>query len=328
MSELPSSSQPIVLLIGGKPVEFWLVPYFSDLGFKTAWVKCQLFPRRAIQELLGFQEEISTLTLIRNEITPLSPTSKGGIYDVICQDERKRVFIIEMQAGAHKPLKKRLLFYLFQQYCSMIPKDEKKRQSFMDVPELYCICIVKGRLLEGKNYHNDFMFRNKAGKAFDQDVQLHLFELGKFPILRHQPQKAKTPLQKLLFTMKYAHTFKPEERPAFMQEHWLSDSIEELEVTKLDPQQRAFLEMELAKEAEIRESREIELEEEKAKAAAKGKMEEKIESILHQNSLGLDVEFIAKISRLTVEQVEKILKKHSRQPNRPGSNGKKLNGKN
>jgi hypothetical protein len=48
--------------------------------------------------------------------------------------------------------------------------------------------------------------------------------LGKFPILPGEKEKVKTDLEKLLFTMKYAHTIDPKVKldiPDFREEEWL-----------------------------------------------------------------------------------------------------------
>ena len=122
------------------------IPYFSDYGFKLVFTKDSLFTRKALSVFIGESEPFTKLTMLRNELSGITPDARTGFYDVICQDERRRVFLIEMQGEPYKTIAQRLLFYTFSQFCELARKG-KASLVFDDLPPIFCICIIKPKFL-------------------------------------------------------------------------------------------------------------------------------------------------------------------------------------
>ena len=76
----------------------YIVSFLSDYGFKVTFgdPNDTLFARKAIEIIIADKHPILSLNYVRNEFVGLAVTARSGIYDVICTDEHKRVFIVEM----------------------------------------------------------------------------------------------------------------------------------------------------------------------------------------------------------------------------------------
>ena len=226
--------------------EHYLIPLLSDYGFKVSFATDSAFSRRAVQLLAHFDKPIDRLEFLRNEIEPMTFKSRSGLYDVICRDEHKRVFIVEMQTGNYTYFKERVLFYIFQTYCGLIRQGV---DAFKLLQSTYCICIVKDAITKGEDYAQKFLLQNEKGELFSTLIEIHLVELGKFPYLRSEHHKIDTDFKQLLYTMKYAHTFDmrdpTEGIPQFWVDTWLTPMLEKLHQGSLSPEQRVMLEVDI-----------------------------------------------------------------------------------
>jgi hypothetical protein len=83
---------------------------------------------------------------------------------------------------------------------------------------------------------------------FDDQMTFVTVELDKFSLA--EPD-CKTNLQKLIYTVKTIHTFtEPTQFPKFWDEEWLKVAIDELDSRKMTPEEKASLEMLIARNAE------------------------------------------------------------------------------
>jgi hypothetical protein len=114
-------------------------------------------------------------------------------------------------------------------------------------------------------------------------------ELDKFT---SQETDCQTDLEKLIYTMKTIHTVtKPTQFPKFWDEEWLKVAIDELDSRKMTPDEKASLEMLIARNAE-------------AVNEEKRKLRQSITSLLSLNLL--TVEQIAMSLDTTVDFVKSI----------------------
>lgn len=222
-----------------------LIPLLSDYGFKVSFATDSEFSRKAIELLAHLEVPIDTLEYLRNEIEAMTIEARSGIYDVVCKDGLKRIFIIEMQTGNYTYFKERIMFYLFQMYCALVKKGDT---AFKDLQTTYCICIVKDKITAGEDYYQKFMIRNERGENFSGLVEIHLVELGKFPYLREEHTKIESEFDQLLYTMKFAHTYDTRytaDFPKFWGYNWLNPTLARLDQNKMSPEDKALLEMSL-----------------------------------------------------------------------------------
>ena len=130
------------ILIGLKP---YIVSFLSDYGFKVTFGNKDntLFARKALELIIEDLQPIEELRFLRNEFEGMTEDARAGLYDVVCQDEYKRVFIIEMQVDNYENLLKRLQFYAFQMFTAYAKKGKK---GFDEMNAVHCICIINHHL--------------------------------------------------------------------------------------------------------------------------------------------------------------------------------------
>ncbi len=264
---------------------FKIVPFSSDYGFKKVLATDLLFTRQLVQLLAELRSAVQRLDMLRNEFEGITMEARSGVYDVICKDERLNVFILEMQKITLKYLVIRLMFYVFHFFNSQV---KQGKHGFKNIPPVRGICILEGNIYpKSKKYFWSFKWRADTGRIFSSAVGIHLVELGKFPILREDFKKVSTDLEKILYTMKYAHLIdidNPAEVPPFFLEPWIAEALQRLNLAAMSPQERAILDMSIVGDRMLRVEQEEKIEEKFEEGIEIGKekgIEQGIEQGLH-----------------------------------------------
>ena len=120
------------------------ISLLSDYGFKVAFAdeSNTLFLRKALQALIKSKTPIKKVQFLRNEFVGITEESRGGVFDLVCEDEKQRTFIVEMQLGYYKHFIQRAKFYAFQKFNTLVEKGEYK---FDNLTPIYCIgFLAKG----------------------------------------------------------------------------------------------------------------------------------------------------------------------------------------
>ena len=126
-------------------------------------------------------------------------------------------------------------------------------------------------------------------------------ELDKFTL---QEVDCQTDLQKLLYTMKMIHTVtQTTQFPQFWNEEWLKIAIDELDSRKMTPDEKASLEILIARNAESvkAESRKIKEAEQRVK----------VEMVTNALNMGLTVEQCAKLANVSADFVLSVQRQFS-----------------
>jgi hypothetical protein len=144
--------------------------------------------------------------------------------------------------------------------------------------------------------------RNEQGELFDDQMTFITVELDKFTL---QEVDCQTDLQKLIYTMKtiHTHTFtNPIQFPKFWDEDWLKVAIDELDSRKMTPDEKASLEILVARNAESvkAESRKIK------EAEDRRELNVKTDTVTNALSMGLTVEQSAKLANVSVDFVKSV----------------------
>jgi predicted HTH domain antitoxin len=129
--------------------------------------------------------------------------------------------------------------------------------------KIYCVAILANDILPYPNCHTVANLRNEHGELFDNQMTFITVELDKFTL---QEIDCQTDLQKLIYTMKTIHTVtQPTQFPKFWDEEWLKVALDELDSRKMTPDEKASLEILIARNAEAvkAENRKINQEKEK-----------------------------------------------------------------
>jgi len=227
------------------------------------------------------------------EVTILNPYQlpklKGGkvtIIDIKATDQLGRTYIVEMQVGDLDGFEKRVLFYSSKSYSDQI----KRADFYRKLRPVIFIGILDFEHTENKNYISRSQIRDvETGEQTIKDMEFTFVELPKFNKVLHE---LKTLTEKWVYFIKNAENL--EVVPDNINDEGLKSAYEEANVQtwtqeELDAYEYAFM----------RE------EDEKARLD-KAEMKGKIELVIGMYEDGLGLERIAKIAKMTAQEVQKI----------------------
>ena len=277
------------------------IPIISDYGFKATFGNeaDSLFLRTALQALIKSKTPIREVHFDKNAFEALTIDSRSGIFDLACTDENGSQFIVEMQLGQAPHFVQRMKFYALHKFNTVVERGEF---DYANLPKIYAIAILAKNILPTASFHTVANLRSEEGEIIDSQMTFITIELAKF---NRQVTEIKTDLEKLVYTMKTLHTTEHTQYPAFWNEEWLKQAIDELDTRKMTPEERAYFARVTAANAEavkaekqkIQEAREAENVAVKTevitKSLKRGKLT--VEEIAEDSSVNID--FVLEIQR-------------------------------
>jgi hypothetical protein len=185
-------------------------------------------------------------------------------------------------------------FYALHKFNAIV---KKGKFDYSTLSKIYCIGILASNINPYEDYHNVSNLRNEKAELIDDQMTFVTVELDKFVL---QEADCQTDLQKLIYTMKTIHTVtQPTQFPKFWDEEWLKIAINELDSRKMTPDEKASLEILIARNAES-----VKAESRKIKEAEQRKSIEFVTGLLQQTNF--DVNKIAILAGVTVDFVKSV----------------------
>jgi len=171
---------------------------------------------------------------LRNEFVGITVDSRGGVFDLICEDEEQRTFIVEMQLGYYKHFIQRAKFYAFQKFNTLVEKGEYK---FENLPSIYCIgFLAKEIFTNSGEYYHFARLKNQKGEELDDQITHIIVEINKFD---KDEGQISSNLDKLIFTMKNLENIKgADQLPKFLTEDWIKQAMDKLDKSQMTSDQR------------------------------------------------------------------------------------------
>ncbi len=192
------------------------ISILSDYGFKLTFAdeSDTTFLRKALQALIQNDYPIKRVKFLSNEFIGLTEDSRGGLYDLICEDEKGNTFIVEMQLGFYKNYIQRAKFYAFQRFNTLVTRG---RYKFDDLTPIYCIgLLAKGIYPKSEQYYHFGTLKNQKGEDLDTQIVHIIVEIDKFD---KTESEIYTDLDKLIYIMKNQEIInKIGELPKFLSE--------------------------------------------------------------------------------------------------------------
>ncbi len=280
------------------------ISILSDYGFKVTFAdeSDTYFLRRALKALIQSKEEIKKVQFLRNEFAALTKDSRGGLYDLICEDEKGNTFIVEMQLGSYKNYIHRSKFYAFQKFNTFV---EKGKYRFNNLPKIYCIGFLAKNIYPNlETYYHYGTLKNEGGEELDSQITHIIIEISKF---NKKEKEIQTDLDKLIFAMKYLDTYQHlNELPTSLSEDWLDKITEKIDKSTMTSEQRMYFEMFLAKNVSRIEMLKEEIRQEIAKEQARGEKNanRNIAKKLKKYDIAYDI--LSKATGLSIEEIEAL----------------------
>jgi len=137
-----------------------------------------LFLKKALDALIDSEAPIKEVKFLRNEFKGITKDSRGGLYDLICEDESGNSFIVEMQLGYYKNYIHRSKFYAFQRFNTLVDKGKYK---FENLKKIYCIGFLANNIYpESELFYHYVTLKNQIGEKIDDQITHIIVEISKF----------------------------------------------------------------------------------------------------------------------------------------------------
>ena len=244
-------------------------------------------------------EEVTFLKTIQDpEIAPL----RVSVVDVMCEDQDKNRFIIEMQLSHEKGFDRRALYYAARAYCSQ----RTKKKKFYDLKDVYFLAITDfAPFPKKKTWLSRIGLKDLETNEHDIDaIQLLFMQLPLF-------KKTKKDLKEMSLREKWAYFFKYAEETT---EEDLEKLTGEDQIIK-----RAYEELDRFgwSEKELNNYESIEMKkaaDEAVKEAAfekgieKGRKERDYQIALALLKQGLPIEQISEATNVSIEEIHTLQK--------------------
>ncbi len=264
-----------------------------------------------INSIVGEQDQVSEVTLL-NPYNPKNfKTDKLSILDIKATNQDGKRFNIEIQISDEADYDKRALYYWAKIYTEQL----KVAEDYFSLSKAIGIHILNFTSIpEVKKYHNVFHITEKeTGLLYFKDLELHTIELKKFSNNANEELadivfKVKNVLDMWLAFLTRNDLLIADDLPKELSDPNLKKAINVLNVMNFTPEEREAYEDHLKwLRIEANTIRNYEQRGE-VRGRAEGKAEEKVAVVKKMSAEGFDINIIAKMAELTVEEIEALLK--------------------
>ncbi|MBR4264865.1 MAG: Rpn family recombination-promoting nuclease/putative transposase [Bacteroidales bacterium] len=268
-----------------------------DLTFKKIFGEHPNLVKSLLNALLPLPEgmTIEKVDIISSENVPENPVKKYSIVDVRCTDNNGRGFIVEMQSYWNKEFFSRTLFNA----ASMYTKQLAKGNPFDNLKEVYALALVNDEAFdyEGDNgYMQEFYIINKNHpNDIRHDLSLIFIELVKYKPLDRGSRAIKDLWLRFLTEINEQTEIVDS---VLLENPEISQALNIVERSAYSDSDLYVYEDALLEVMTQRNSLKNE--------RAKGKAEEKLETAKRMKEKGFDLQSIADITQLSVEDIEKL----------------------
>jgi predicted transposase/invertase (TIGR01784 family) len=238
-------------------------------------------------------KRIKSITIANPFQLPILPNMKTSIIDVKATDFRGNTFIIEMQVADILGMDKRLLYYTSKEYSQQIVSGEK----YTDLNPVIFIGIFDFNFTKGTGYFSHHAICNvKTQERLIKDMDFYFIELPKFLIA---PKDLNNVIDKWIYFIKEAENMDV-----------IPDNLDDegLREAYLDANKNTWTKAEL-NAYDYAAMREQDERGRMEKARINAQQDTTHQLVLSMYSEKIPVEQIAKISKLTIEEVMDIIEK-------------------
>jgi len=272
-----------------------------------------------INAILPLHQQVANITLKNPYNIADYVEGKLSILDIKAEAEDGRLFDIEMQIRASRYYGKRALFYWAKMFGSQLDYvlDESQQNSFevgySDLKKCIVISLMDFNLFEDSKYYRFYTLKdgetNEQHKDLDY-LDLYFIELRKY---KGKLETVKTTLERWITFLNNANLFDNKNLPKELAEiKEIRKASQKLDTMYLDEKERIQYESQqkfwLDQNSLMKEAIEQAVEKAKTEARTEAALNSKIEIAKNAILEGVNNDFIAKITGLTLDQIEALRK--------------------
>ena len=261
-----------------------------------------------LNEVFRGRKHIVDLVYNKNEHPGDLKDEGAAIFDLLCTGANDEKFLIEVQRGRQGNFKERALFYTSRLISDQAPKGRRSEWAY-NLTEVYLVALLEDftlQISDGKEYLHDICLCNReTGEIFYDKLGYTYIELRNFV---KEGTELATDLDKWLYVLK--NMSQMDKIPAYLRKPIFEKLFSIAEYTNLTKEEKTMYDSSMKYKWDnknvldyaIKEGFEQGLE----KGIEKGKLEEAREIAHELKKEGLAIEFIAKTTKLSFEEIEKL----------------------
>ena len=250
---------------------------------------------------------ILSVTILNPELPKGAANDKSIVLDVAVQLSDKSKVDVEMQIANRKNLRKRIPYYLARLHQDQLDMGD----DYVKITPSACIVVLAYNETDEENFHTIYELRERSSNTlFSEDLRIHLLELLKVSKYLKSHPVEKT--QDVIYWTRFFNSKSKEEletlameRPIFEKAHQALQFISNDPSAKqmIEDRAKAVANFSTAMDA----SREEGWQEGLEKGIEKGIEKNRQEVVLNMHAEGMNATQIARILKIDVGVVEKII---------------------
>jgi predicted transposase/invertase (TIGR01784 family) len=261
-----------------------------------------------LNEVFRGRKHIVDLVYNKNEHPGDLRDEDAAIFDLLCTGDKGERFIIEIQRGRQGYFKERALFYTSRLISDQAPKGKRSEWAYY-LTEVYLVALLEDFTLQvspAHEYLHDICLCNRdTGEIFYDKLGYTYVELIKFV---KKDTELETDLDRWLYVLK--HLSQMDKIPVYLRKPIFEKLFSIAEYTNLTKEEKTMYDSSLKYKWDNKNVLDYAVKEgiEKgiAQGMAQGKLEEAIAIARELKKEGLTIEFIAKTTKLSIEEIEKL----------------------
>lgn len=246
------------------------------------------------------RKHIVDLVYNKNEHPGETVNEGGAIFDLTCTGNDGEQFIIEVQRGKHGNFKQRAIFYTSRLINEQAPKGKRSEWAY-NVKEVYLIALLEDFSLDAGNeqefLHDICLSNRETGKVFYEGLGYIFIELIKFV---KTEAELDTDLDKWLYVLKNMSSM--DKIPVYLRKPIFEKLFNIAEYSNLTKEEKTMYDTSLKRKWDNKAVLDYAVNE----AAKEAKQEEKMEIAREMKKDGIPVEQIAKFTKLSIAEIEKL----------------------
>lgn len=265
-----------------------------------------------LNDMVVFKEgkPIVDVTFLKTIQDPEISSKKTSVVDVLCTDQDKNTYVVEMQVASHKGFEKRAQYYAAKAYVSQMNRGGQ----YENLKEVIFLAIANFTMFPQKaSYKSDHVILDRDNHQHDlKDFSFTFLELEKF----HKTiSELSSMIEKWCYYFKHAQETTPEDLERVIgQDSVIKRAYEELdrfywkeeELFAYEDVLKKDMDYEASMDKKFDEGMQKGIEKGKAEGKAEGKTERDMEIAKAMLQKNMEVQIIADIIGLPRQKIEEM----------------------
>ena len=257
-----------------------------------------------LNEVFRGRKHIVDLVYNKNEHPGDIQEEGTAIFDLICTGDNGERFLIEIQRARQGYFKERALFYTSRVISDQAPKGKRSDWGYK-LTEVYLIALLEDFTLEDSPAHtylHDICLCNRdTGEIFYDKLGYTYIELSKFV---KADTELETDLDRWLHVLKNMSQW--DKIPVYLRKPIFEKLFSIAEYTNLTKEEKTMYDSNLKRRWDNKNVLDYAIKEGMEKGMEKGRHEEALAIARELKKEGLTIEFIAKTTKLSIQEIEKL----------------------